>query len=355
MNQGCSSTLGVIARILAVVCAVMMVIAADISLVAVNVERRFFNPDVYKRALDSQGVYDRLPALLAEQVAESAADAGGESGSLQLLDRQDWEAIMTDIFPPAWFEAQTESVIDQLFAWIESDETEGVISFSMVEVKERLAGEEGAQMVRRIFDSMPACTDAETASWAAAQLAGGGDLPECRPPDELLDAVMPQIETALDEAAAGIPDQQEIPLTADPQNDFRPALRAIRAVSLLSPLIPIGLLFAIAILAVRSLRGLLMWWGFPILIAGLFGLLLALAVLPVESYLLDTIRSSASGEISAAFVEMIVGVVEQIISGLALWIGAIALMLTIGGGGMAGIGVYLNAIRRTETPATTVG
>ncbi len=60
-----------------------------------------------------------------------------------------------------------------------------------------------------------------------------------------------------------------------------PFLRTIRLGARLSPLIPVALLWLVALFAVRSWRGLMRWWGIPLLLAGLIGAALAVAFLPV--------------------------------------------------------------------------
>src|SRR3990172_12761275 len=74
-----------IAKFIAFILAVLFVVTAVIALPLFNVGLHLFSPGVYKRALDQQGIYDRLPAIAAEQLytqahyARPALEAGGET------------------------------------------------------------------------------------------------------------------------------------------------------------------------------------------------------------------------------------------------------------------------------------
>ncbi len=81
--------------------------------------------------------------------------------------------------------------------------------------------------------------------------------------------------------ASAIPDSLD--LTPDVEGTVHPldGLRSACMWMRISPFIPIGLLLLITLFAVRDLRGWLSWWGIPILLGGILGILLSAIIGPL--------------------------------------------------------------------------
>jgi len=89
--------------------------------------------------------------------------------------------------------------------------------------------------------------------------------------------VTPLIQGQLQIAAAGIPEQATL-VSADPaagKEDARQQLKVLRLFLRLTPTLPLLMLFALTVLAVRSLRDWLMWWGAPFFVTGILASLMA--------------------------------------------------------------------------------
>jgi hypothetical protein len=111
----------------------------------------------------------------------------------------------------------------------------------------------------------------------------------CNPPAELRSALVPVIEFQMQATAAALPD--EIPLIKprgdSAQGDPRDRLAIIRLFMRLSPLVPIGLLLLVTLLAVRSLKNWLEWWGIPLTVTGFCTMFLAALGGPVVRVMLQ--------------------------------------------------------------------
>jgi len=85
----------------------------------------------------------------------------------------------------------------------------------------------------------------------------------------------PIIETEIRAAMSLVPEQVTI-ISADANRlqNIRD-LQALRLFMRLSPLVPMLSLLVVTALAVRSLRDWLTWWGYPLLLAGLFSMFLS--------------------------------------------------------------------------------
>lgn len=284
-----------IAKVFASIAAALFVIVTVVVLLLTNAERQLLSPDLYKRALVQQHIYERFPSLVAEQIAgqmtHTAEQGGGPPAQIKQLSQADWEAILSDLVPARWLQIQAETAIDQAFSYLQSDAPAATVKVSLAEVKARVAGEEGVSAALRVVRSWPPCSDEQIAAWAGARLE---ELPSCRPPEDVITAFAPQVKQLLGTVAAQeIPDELDLTqaftggigagealpsdatgLQDDPRLEFKRILLGVR----LSPLLPVALLLLITLFGVRSFKGLLRWWGIPLLLAGVLGVGLAFAL-----------------------------------------------------------------------------
>lgn len=357
--------LGMIAKFIAVILAMLFIVVTVLALLLLTVETQLLAPNVYKRVLAEQRIYERAPALVAETLARGVinpcaddpeleqcktegksapsenpliaalpsaslefqdclkrgvgAEAfaalvgatrepksneikqiqscmkqygvptglklqqGGPPLYLWILDQSDWEAVLSVLLPAAWTQAQTESVLDQVFAYLDS-KTE-IVKFSLVELKARIAGDVGVATFLQLVRAQPPCTKQDLDQFINPGVGGGPDqFLHCRPPEALLQNVTPAIKKNLADVAAKLPD--EAILIQPPQTPTAPAQEGfLRAGSPLgsSPREAVGrfrlatrallivaaaLLLLVTLFGVRSWQGWLRWWGIPFLIVG---------------------------------------------------------------------------------------
>jgi hypothetical protein len=307
-------------RLIAVFFASTFVISAFIALVLFNLQSQLLDPDTYKNKLDESGIYEKLPSSMAKQIAYSttynpclenpeqcegegdAPDNEGDGGPptyMKNLQPETWERILATVLTPEWIQTQTESAIDQFFAFLESDDGTLSIILPLIELKANLMGETGMHVMMDLMDAQPPCTDKQLDS--LLQIPPNDLLPDsfllCRLPDDLLEEAMPQVEALLQEAIEELPDEVIIgedlsggeheistaPTMEGPDINFR----TIRLLMRFSPLLSLIFLLLATLFGVRSLKDFLLWWGIPFLIAGLTALGLDLVILPAFDWSLD--------------------------------------------------------------------
>ena len=299
---------GCLARALATPLAALASVAATAVVVLLAADLVLLSPDTYKTALREQRLYDRLPSLIGAQLdyltedrlrqifagqldpdeppdGEPAEPGDGSPGAGVRLTGGDVELLLRGLAPPDWLRRTTESALDQAFAALDSPERPIEIRTSLVELKQRLAGQAGVDTALRLVESWPPCT--------AEQLAGldeEGDgssptgLPRCRPPEETIARFMPELERQLDSLAATVDDEVDLgaslrspapgesPGGPEESPDPRALLSFARTVVRLSWLLPLALLLLVTALVVRSRRSFLLWWGAPLFLAGFVAL-----------------------------------------------------------------------------------
>ena len=353
-------------------------ISSIIALVLFNIQNHFMNPDTFKTVLDDQEIYDRLPIILSEQIAYSMTynpcmenpeqcegqDPGedendGPPSYLRNLTVEDWEQMLTLILTPEWTKSQAESIIDQFFDFLESDDEKLTMTISMAGLKSNLTGQNGLEFIRILINAQPPCT--ETFLGLLLDAAAGNFSPDqlllCRPPDAVMDGLAPTMQAALDLVIDDLPNHitlrkrlfvgDESSFTPGSDNGPKENLQTVRAVMRFSPLLPLIFLVFLTILAVRSLKDLLFWWGIPLIVLGLSALGLGFVTLQMVDWGLETfVLSRIQGAIDPGFLELLVDSAKLLVQSLVRVIANQAVLITFLGIFMAGIGLL--ATYRTE-------
>lgn len=357
------------------------VITGVMAVLLFNIEIILLNPATYQQALARENIYARVPALVAEQIAHSLTynpcledpslcegEEPGEEGSLldgppaymKNLDRASWEYILGILLPQEWLQSETESLIEQVFAGLQSSEPVKP-TLSLAPLKANLTSDNLSLIVQTILVSAPPCGEEDLIALANIVLGvTPAEMPICAPPPELAPLVENELTAMLQELVLEIPDAVNIdmggilsgeeanpgeasPLGSDP----RAALRVIRLAFLFSPLLPLVLLGLLTLLAVRSWTGLGRWWGIPLAITGLLVLIPAAFALPIFNWLLNTfVIPRIPPGFTTGLEQLMLGIAQNIASRFAFWVGLEAGILFLGGCGMLIVIYALRMFRR---------
>jgi hypothetical protein len=330
MHNNSRTALTVLARLIAGLLVALFVGTALTGLILFNVERRAFNPAAYKLALVSQNFYQQFPTLLGDLLARNIG--GNEPALLGHLSANQWKALIDAVLPEQQLQAMTEDALDQFFAYINGETDTPRIS--LVPLKNSLVSPAGLNAVLTIIRSQPDCTVQEI---IRILVSFGGEI--CNPPPEILALLQPVIQDQLQAAASAIPDNVAL-LTTSQIVSIQPSLeglKVIRLFMLLSLIVPITLLFAVTLLAVRTFKSWLVWWGWPFLTTGLFGMPLVFACAPlfrwvIERWLSKRISITFPPEITASIRAVVDATLQEILKpaaweSLALFIIGLAMIL----------------------------
>ncbi len=384
---------------LAFLCAVLFVLTVVITLAFFNAERRLFNAQSYLNALESQNFYERLPALAAETLTasggfnpcetnpvmcasegrppevqgclesalgaeayqslvknertptsaelasiqpcldqypsqESEEQQGGPPAYLNSLSAENWEMVIGALLPPEMLRAMTGDMLTSIFAYLDGKTDSAALS--MVDFKAHVSGPAGTQAVMEMLRAQPPCTLEQIGEMTLSALTDEPKLIFCNPSDEVLEIMQPIIQSTLQSAAAGIPDTTTLirPDSANLQDPLR-ALHALRAILRLSPLLPMGLLFLITLFAVRDGGSWLRWWGVPLLLSGLLGLVLATAIGPLTNWAFTNYAAPRLPPVlPEAMRELARGLIAAVLAGVSKPIAIQSAILAVVGLGM---------------------
>lgn len=332
------------ARILAAICLVLFIVSAVIALLLVNIRFHLLSPETYSQAFSDAGVYEKLPGLAADQLLYGMAfnpcladpsqcegegteagtpgvGEGGPPGYFSNLPEDVWGSILSDLIDPSWLEAQTESVMEQVFSILTEGSTQESIVLSLVEIKDRVRGEGGYRAVLNAIQAQPDCTLEQmleiTEAFASQGLSDSVLI--CRPSEDVMALVEPYVRSGLAEVVETLPASVEIDIPAElrvANSGAATALSIARAAFQFAPWIALFWLLAVTVFAVRDVRSWLGWWGSGLFMTGLVTGIMGAVIGPVLGWSLDRyLLSQGPSDFSPAVMTIALDVVDSIVSG----------------------------------------
>jgi hypothetical protein len=407
-------------RLLAVLLCLLFILTIIVVLLLVNADSILLSPTVYQNALVRERIYERLPDLAAAQIymgmhpagegetwanggnplqyagpeasacvqaalgeqtfrdilggirppiqqeIDSMAECGvgGSTGTggapafFKTLSQDQWTSILRTLLPPSWLQSQVESVLTQGFQILEKPGAALSITIDMREFKSRLTGPAGTDAVFQIIQTLPACP----AGYLPTSL-DPSQLLQCKPSDDLLSMIKPQISKALTDATVDIPDQldilkqlrdsgavnvEAIGLPVGP----RELLQIGRWVVRLSPILCVAILLIVTLLVVRSWKGFLRWWGYPLLAAGVAVLLTAIVLWVGLDVVVSLGRENLPANVSIDVYDTVAGILVFITHRYSLVTGAEGIILGLIGMGLVIGSFFVGRGKRTAGTGT---
>lgn len=263
-------------------------VTAVIALFFFNFDRKAFSAETYQRAFAREDFYNKLPSVLADAMTSLIAGQSQFPVVLSGMSEQAWEAFFHTLLPPETLKVMGDDVLNSTFAYLNMQTDSAQLN--LAPLKASMASDTGAQAVFSVLSIQPDCTFMQIAQMTV-NLLSGAQIELCNPPDELHPALTPIIQGQLQFAAAVIPDQVTI-ISAPPQNDPRQRLQTARLFMRISPILPLAFLLGLTILAVRSLKGWLSWWGVSFILTGSIAFVMSLLGAPVFGKILQRVLVS---------------------------------------------------------------
>ena len=272
-------TLKVFARILAGFFAILFVLTTVLAFALFFIEQSVFDAELYKQALTEEKVYQRLPELAAHGLAIAAQRSNNSMLSVfGNLSEEQWRVFVLEFLPPEQLRIIAEDAVTQVMTYLNGESDVAVLSFT--NLKGYLQSPEGVNAIYGMLKAQPDCTLEQLTAMALGQQA----LTLCNPPDMFMFVdLRPIVEAEIRAAVSLIPEQ----VTLISANSVKPrdlrVLKNLRLGMRLSPFLPVLCLLAIMVLAVRSFRGWLNWWGYPLLLAGFISMFLSALSRPLAA------------------------------------------------------------------------
>lgn len=324
-------------KLIAAIFAILFVITAVMALLLFNFDRRAFTAETYQQAFAREDFYNKIPSLLAQSIT-SGTDTAQPLLGLQGLTKETWESFIHTLLPPDVLKPIGDDVLNSTFAYLNMESNS--IQVSLTPVKASMLGETGTQAAISLLRSLPACTLDQSAMIMFGMFSGD-QIQLCNPPESVMPLLLPIIQVQMQAAAAIIPDQLTL-VTAPLQDDPRERIQTLRLFMRLSLILPILLLLTLTVIAVRSVKDWLNWWGIPFAITGFSAFVIGVFGAPIFNTVLAGILASQLPDYLPTFLldftgEFAAAMVRALLSPV-MWQG---LILSVIGGGMAGVGYFV--------------
>ena len=363
------SCFAAVSNLLAAAFAILFILAASLIIVVFIADLQLFNAASYRRAMLDQHVYERMPALAAEQIiyqADHPTSSASLAPELKRLSQPDWEYLISQVLTTEAMRVQTENVIDQFFTYlappytliyasVDTSPKPLDLKISLVDFKQNLDSQTGYNAILHIINQQPACTAQEWEQLVnSVQTAQFENIPFCHPPADVLTIAEPYLRTALHDLTATIPNEvhlegRNISASGSARLDeFRLTYRRVRRWIGLSLCLPLILLALTAVFGVRSLTGCGLWLGLPLAVTGLFTFVAALVTWRLPGWASSTASGghlTAEG-VAPGLTQALVDVATYIVHAAARTMGVVGILMVLLGGGLLVAGLLFGTARR---------
>ena len=286
-------------KFFAVLLLIIFIILLPTYLVLLNLSNMIEKPTIIKEALAESNIYEKASDLAIAQLIST--EGLGQLEDLNIVDKQELEAIVDQLFPPEFLQKTVEQAIDEGFSMIK-DEGKEVKDLDLIIDLADIKTSAPALLTGKVkekFDQLPVCNQAELTD-LEKKLEDGFIFPACRPADVSSDQFSGDMEANINEMIKDLPDQLDVAklITGEvtfgeqteedqesaqrTENDFNEALSdsqlvfaAFQSSLRWTPVILAIILLGIILLTYKPLSNLFRWVGISLLIPGFFLFLIA--------------------------------------------------------------------------------
>lgn len=319
-----------IMRFAAFILAGALIFAVPLALLANNAGDVLYQEAEMQRILQSVILDSEIvPAALeiitnrqAEAISNKIEDVDQPEGQelnlfnlIYSMEEQNWEnfrnALLADEVLGSWI---TETV-SGLFRWLNTEDQLPFITWNLNPLLDKMRGPEGEAAVIAYYDSLPDCTDLQMEE---LQTPPGAPLPRAKMVKELCKlSTYPHSEQiqvyneVMQMVVQATPPEYNATQAIWKDGQLGGAytakwnLRSLRWNLDTALLVPIGLLFLVLVLGVRSLESLGQWWGIPLVGGSLISLLTGLLYRPLWTGILTDRMPEAIPPTSLLYHELI--------------------------------------------------
>jgi hypothetical protein len=311
--------LAIILKFIAILLAGFAVIGTIFVLLLVSFNRTILNRQIVRQALIKNNLYERVPAEIAREfklvknilvnpcaeeiVADSCLDQTVDTAQIDgtstsrlgiqgrafiiVLNQDQWKNLIFYLLTPSDLQASAESTVDETIAYFKGQTD--TVKVPLKNLKARLDSIKDEELTALLLNSSPTCTIEQEVLIMSGEISELGSPPIfCTATGGTPQVLLLDLQRRLNAVASEFPEHIIFVKPPSPPNppslqkligqDFQSTLQKINGNSQSLPFLPFALLLLATLFGVRSLRGLLRWWGIPVFIAGLITLIFGLVI-----------------------------------------------------------------------------
>lgn len=162
--------LKILAKILAFLCIIVLILSIPLSLFAFDLGRTVFNVPLVKRILTDEVVNSDLIPVILEWFSERRAQQRVDSGQaltgidepdivllMSFFDRNGWRRIKQEILTPEMLTAWVHVAVDGFYDWIDSTDRTPQITFNLEPFIDRINSEHGVNSIVIAYEYLDPC------------------------------------------------------------------------------------------------------------------------------------------------------------------------------------------------------
>lgn len=261
----------------------LFVVSLPFALAARNLAEVFFSSERVVSALETSLVDTGALKLTVVEAFAQEQGASQEGFSLREALAHVSPAQKLELgellFPDDWMRAQIRSNANRFYAWLEQGGAPPVFEVDLGSLKGGWLSGDVNQMVTTIMESWPACTPEMVGTILGATLSGNlENLVICRPGEPLQGLLASFVATGFKVALNAAPDRLVVAnlgarSSTDELEQTRNGLNQVKSLASWAWCVPFGLLLLVSLLVCRDASSFRVWFGWPLLLAGLLGFL----------------------------------------------------------------------------------
>jgi hypothetical protein len=285
-----------IGRLIALLIIFIFVTVTPMLILAYNAQQIALNGDFLDELFEETDLFEAaIPEMADDLAREIRSNRETRDTPVARLSADDWEQIIHAVAPPETMQDWAQDAVEGWRDWVRrGGRLLGQVVMPFGELRDNIVDDPQQTVLRTLTEAQPECSDGQE------PLGGRDDLiPQCRPsaaglaefyqrvaerwrerPREVWRQLMPdEIARYPDDISLANFIEEESGSTWDARVSWRATRLGLRAARwLLAAFIAVQCVFALALVALfaaRNWREALRWVGTPLLLAGLFTLVLA--------------------------------------------------------------------------------
>ena len=352
---------------IAIFLAVLAVITGSVSMLLLNSVNKLTDISVYKQAFLSSQLYQKLPGLLSEETAtylqSDACKEDTQRCALVITNPlvnvfinstpEARKSLAETVLEPEYLQRHLEKSLDDFFESSNTQSGQITLVLPLEGIKEKLQGDGAFEAANNLIRAQETCTYEQMRDLGLDIInqihTRTLKVPYCHVPEFLftISPIQNVIHEAYNNLIIYVPSQYKYTVTITEGSRESAIAQYVlgsktgalenKTTQFLLASLPVLLLTVASIMAIRTIKSFLKWWGIPMLVTGLLGLLATLAINQSMTLLvLPQLYLSMMRETSTGF-QMLAGdiiweVVNQIMNPIILQSGILAatgLVMTI--------------------------
>lgn len=308
-------------KIIAFLMMAFVVIALPFTLLARDIGRVVYNPEVIEAVVNQHLVRIDVMAVLLQGAVNSALAEGSPDDPMSAvtmeafanMQAEEWVELAKMVMPPQIISAMLNEILSGVFGWIDSPDPVPDITVSIRDMK-RIWMQKAVPATELVLNALPQCNTEQLERIPSNWPDGGEYLPPCRPTEPTYSRVLESVASVLPAFLAEIPD--EIPLSdseevqVDAMRQTQILLRRNRFMARVGWIFVI-IVFLVAVVAgSRSLKDVFTWAGWPLMLSGFVMLLFGIIWAEMAPNVFARIRSNFLASTPRVLLSPITGMLQ---------------------------------------------